>query len=456
MVNLNKNPRDGFGSRIGVIAAAAGSAVGLGNIWRFPYIAGENGGGAFLLIYLGFILAIGLPVMLAELTIGRRAQLNAVGSFKKLAPRKPWYLVGLMGIVAAFLILAFYSTIAGWTLEYLVQAIGNKFSGKSSEELKASFETFQSGTWRPLIWQFIFMFFTAFIVFSGVKNGIEKYAKILMPILLVLIFAMCIRSITLPGAEGGLNFLFKPDFSKITWSVVLDALGQAAFSLSIGMGTLITYGSYIQKSNNLPVIALQVTAADTLMAILAGVMIFPAVFAFNIDPAEGFGLVFIVLPNIFEQMPGGQFFSILFFVLLAIAALTSTVSVLEVVVAYFAEELKMSRRKATLIGSVSIFVIGVFATLSFGPLSDFLIFNRTLFGWFDFISANVLLPLGALLIVVFVGWFMGKKNVWSEISNDGVFKSRLLPLFMFIIKIVAPLAIATVFLYGLGVLNFLD
>jgi NSS family neurotransmitter:Na+ symporter len=454
MAHINNSPRDSFGSKLGVVAAAAGSAVGLGNIWRFPYVAGENGGGAFLLVYLGFILAIGFPVMLAELTIGRRAQLNALGSFKKLAPGKPWYLVGLMGIVAAFLILAFYSTIAGWTLEYLAQAIGNGFSGKSSNALKESFEVFQSGTFRPLLWQLIFMFLTAYIVFSGVKKGIEKYTKILMPILLLLIIVMSIRSITLPGAEGGLNFLFKPDFSKITWPVVLDALGQAAFSLSIGMGTLITYGSYIQKNNNLPGIALQVTAADTFMAILAGVMIFPAVFAFNIDPAEGFGLVFIVLPNIFEQMAGGYFFSILFFTLLAIAALTSTVSVLEVVVAYFSEELNMSRKRATIIGAAAISIVGVFATLSFGPLKEFIFFERSIFAWFDYLSANVFLPLGALLIVVFVGWFLGKKNVKAEISNEGKFKVRLFPLFLWIVRLVAPIAIAIVFLYGLGVFSF--
>ncbi len=454
MATLNNAPRDSFGSKIGVIAAAAGSAVGLGNIWRFPYVAGENGGGAFLLIYLGFILAIGFPVMLAELTIGRRAQLNALGSFKKLAPGKPWYLVGLMGIVAAFLILAFYSTIAGWTLEYLIQAIGNQFAGKSPVDFTLSFEAFQSHAWRPLVWQMVFMFLTGYIVFSGVKKGIERYTKILMPILLVLIIVMAVRSVTLPGAEGGLNFLFKPDFSKITWPVILDALGQAAFSLSIGMGTLITYGSYIQKDNPLPNIALQVTAADTLIAILAGVMIFPAVFAFNIDPAEGFGLVFIVLPNIFEQMAGGYFFSILFFVLLAIAALTSTVSVLEVVVAYFSEELNMTRNKATVIGSVGITIVGVFATLSFGPLRNFLIFNRTIFGWFDYLSANVLLPIGALMIVVFVGWFLGKKNVKDEITNEGSLRVRLFPIFLWIVRLVAPIAIAVVFLYGINVLRF--
>lgn len=453
MANLDLVARDSFGSRIGVVAAAAGSAVGLGNIWRFPYVTGQNGGGAFLLVYLCFILAIGFPVMLAELTIGRRAQKNALGSFKKLAPGKPWYLVGLMGIVAAFLILAFYSTIAGWTLEYLFQAIGNGFDGKSSVQLKNSFETFQAGIFRPLMWQMVFMFLTGYIVFSGVKKGIEKYTKILMPILLVLIIIISIRSLTLSGAKEGLIFLFKPDFSKITWPVILDALGQAAFSLSIGMGTLITYGSYIQKDNNLPVTALQVSAADTLIAILAGVMIFPAVFAFNIDPAEGFGLVFIVLPNIFEQMAGGYFFGILFFVLLAIAALTSTVSVLEVVVAYFSEELNMTRRKATILGSVAISLIGIFATLSFGPLANLKLLDRTIFGWFDFLSANILLPLGAIFIVLFVGWYLGKKNVKEELSNNGTVKLPLLNIFMIIVKVIAPLAIAMVFIYGLGLIG---
>jgi NSS family neurotransmitter:Na+ symporter len=293
------------------------------------------------------------------------------------------------------------------------------------------------------------MFLTGFIVFSGVKKGIEKYTKILMPILLVLIVAMSIRSVTLPGSAEGLKFLFYPDFSKITWKVVLDALGQAAFSLSIGMGTLITYGSYVQKSNNLPSIAFQVSAADTLIAILAGVMIFPAVFAFKIDPAEGFGLVFIVLPNIFAQMPGGYFFAILFFILLAIAALTSTVSVLEVVVAYFSEELKMTRAKATIIGSVAISALGVFATLSFGPLKENFIFGKTIFGWFDYLSANIFLPLGAIFIVVFVGWYLGKKVFIDEITSQGTFRIRVAGLLLIVLKFIAPIAIAMVFIYGI-------
>lgn len=453
MAKIELPERDSFSSKLGVVAAAAGSAVGLGNIWRFPYVAGENGGGAFLLIYLGFIFAIGFPVMLAELTIGRRAQRNALGSFKKLAPGKPWYLIGLMGIVAAFMILAFYSTIAGWTLEYLIQAFSNGFAGKSADQLKESFEVFRGGSIRPIIWQLAFMMLTAFIIYKGVKNGIEKYTKVLMPVLVFLIIVICIRSLTLDGAKEGMAFLFKPDFSKITWPVILDALGQAAFSLSIGMGTLITYGSYIRKDTNLPSTALQVTTADTLIAILAGVMIFPAVFAFNIDPAEGSGLVFIVLPNIFEQMPGGYFFSIIFFTLLSIAALTSTVSVLEVVVAYFSEELKMSRGKATIIAASAITVVGLFATLSFGPLKDATILDRTVFEWFDYLSANLLLPLGAILIVIFVGWYLGKKNVKDEITNQGELRGRFINVFMMIVKFIAPIAITLVFIYGLGLIG---
>ncbi len=444
--------RDSFGSSIGVIAAAAGSAIGLGNIWRFPYLTGQNGGGAFLLIYLGFIIAIGFPVMLAELAIGRRGQKNAMGTFKKLAPGKPWFIIGLMGIVAAFMILAFYSSIAGWTLEYLVQAVSNGFSGRSSLELKDTFESFQAAPFRPVLWQLVFMFLTGYIVFSGVKKGIEKYSKILMPVLFLLIIVISIRSLTLPGAGAGLDFLFRPDFSKITWKVLLAALGQAAFSLSIGMGTLITYGSYINKNINMPSTAIQVTAADTFIAILAGIMIFPAVFAFNIDPAEGTGLVFIVLPKIFGQMPGGYFFAILFFILLGIAALTSTVSMLEVVVAYFSEELNLTRKKASIISSLAISIVGIFATLSFGPLRGVKIFNKSIFDLLDYISISILLPLGAVLIVLFVGWFLGKENVMEELSNEGKLKVKFFRIFMLIVKFIAPIAIALVFIYGLGLI----
>jgi len=451
MANVDFSKRDSFGSKFGVIAATAGSAVGLGNIWRFPYVAGESGGGAFVLIYLSFIFIIGVPVMLSEFTIGRRANLNTVGAFKKLAPGKPWYLIGIMGLVAAFFILAFYSTIAGWTLEYIVKAFSNGFENQDTTII---FESFKSSTFRPLLWQFVFMILTAWIVFSGVKDGIEKYTKILMPLLFVLIVVMCIRAVTLPGATKGLEFLFKPDFSKITWGVVLEALGQAAFSLSIGMGALITYGSYIRKDNNLSVTAVQVSIADTLIAILAGVMIFPAVFALGMDPQAGPGLVFQVLPELFMKMPGGYIFSIIFFVLLAVAALTSTVSLLEVVVAFASEELKITRKKATIIGAISIWLVGIITTLSFSNLNDVKLFDKTIFDLLEYIAANILLPVGALFIVIFLGWFLGKKVVADELSNQGAIKMKFFGLFMFIIKFIAPIAITLVFLNSIGLIKF--
>lgn len=455
MTNNDLPSRDSFGSKFGAIAAAAGSAIGLGNIWRFPYVAGENGGAAFLFLYLAFIAAIGIPVMLSEFYIGRSSQRNPVGAFKKLAPKKPWYLVGIMGVSAAFMILAFYSAVAGWTLEYIYNSIMNSFDGKSSAELGQMFDNFRSNSYRPLLWQLIFMMLTAFIVFSGVKNGIEKYAKILMPVLLVILFILVIRSVTLPGAKAGLSFLFKPDFSKITPDTILKALGQAFFSLSIGMGTLITYGSYIRKRDNLGLTAVSVSIADTLIAILAGVAIFPAVFAFSgIEPAEGEGLVFKILPTIFQQMPGGYVFSLMFFILLAVAALTSTISVLEVAVAYFSEELKIGRKKATIIATMSISLLGVLCVLSDSALSDFKIFENTIFQLFDFTSANILLPLGGLLIVLFVGWIVSKENLKAELSNQGTLKAKYFLIFRFIIRYIAPIAIAIVFLNGIGLINF--
>jgi neurotransmitter:Na+ symporter, NSS family len=454
MANPDANKRDNFGSRIGIIAAAAGSAIGLGNIWRFPYVAGENGGAAFLIIYVLFIIAIGLPIMLSELLIGRRAQKNAFGSFKLLKPGQPWYLFGLVCVGAAFMILAYYSTIAGWTLEYLLQATLNGFSGKSTPELENMFSSFHRGGMMPVVWQGVFMFMTAFIVFRGIKKGIEKYTKILMPLLFVLIIIICIRSISLPGAGEGLKFLFNPDFSKINANVILEALGQAAFSLSIGMGVLITYGSYVSRKDNLTQSAYAITAADTIIAILAGIAIFPAVFAFGIKPDEGPALIFITLPNIFQSMPGGYFWAIIFFILLAIAALTSTISILEIVVAYVSEELKLSRKKATIVSATLIYMLGIFCTLSQGPLDNLGLFGKNLFSIFDYLAANIILPLGALIIAVFTGWFLGKRNVRDEITNGGLFKGRLFSTFMTIIRFVAPIAIAIVFLNGLGLIDF--
>lgn len=455
MAGISPNKRDNFGSKFGVIAAAAGSAVGLGNIWKFPYELGNNGGGAFLVFYLIFVAMIGIPVMIAEFSIGRNGQRNPIGSFKFIKPGKPWFLVGVMGVGAAFMIFAFYGSVAGWTLEYLFQSVKGGFEGKNPDELNSMFTNFVEDPIRPIVWQVIFVVLTTSVVIAGVKNGIEKYTKILMPVLVVIILILVVRSVTLPGAGEGLKFLFKPDFSKINATVILSALGQAFFSLSLGMGTIITYGSYINRNTNLGTTAIQVSIADTLIAILAGVAIFPAVFAFGINPSQGEGLIFVTIPTIFEQMPGGYFFSILFFILLSVAALTSTISLLEVIVSYFSEEYKISRKKAALIASSIILVLGILCTMSNGGiLKDFMIFGYSIWGLLEFASADILLPLGGFFIVIFVGFFMGKKRVMDELTNNGTIKARLLPVALFLIRFVAPVGIALVFLNIIGLLKF--
>jgi neurotransmitter:Na+ symporter, NSS family len=446
--------RGSFGSKFGVIAATAGSAVGLGNIWRFPYITGENGGGAFLLIYLFFVLLIGLPVMMSELAIGRSTQRNAFGAFRMLKPGSKWFLVGVMGIVAAFMINSFYSVVAGWTLEYFFKAIGNQFEGKNPEEIQLLFSEFQNSSWRPLLWATLFIALSASIVIAGIEKGIEKYNKILMPMLLVIIIVLGIRSVTLPGAEKGLSFLFNPDFSKITGSTILVALGQAFFSLSIGMGTLITYGSYIKKNDNLGTSVISVAMADTLIAILAGVAIFPAVFSFGISPDSGPDLVFKTLPNIFAQMHGGYIFSLLFFFLLIVAAVTSTVSILEVVVAYLTEELKLARKKATIWASLAIVFLSFLCSLSLYRMPQIKIGNLSFFNFMDFTSSNILLPLGGFFIVLFVAWFFGSKKLFNELSFNGAQRAWYFPAYLFIIRYLAPIAIGLVFLNGLGFVKF--
>jgi NSS family neurotransmitter:Na+ symporter len=441
--------RDGFGSKVGIIAAAAGSAVGLGNIYRFPCELGNNGGGAFLLVYLMIVVCLGVPVMLSELIIGRRTQKNPIGAFKMLKPRSAWPVIGYMGVFCAFIIMAFYSTVAGWTLEYIVKAVGNQFQGKELAVIEQEFADFHNMGWRNVLWQSIFIFLTAFVVFKGVADGIEKYSKVLMPLLIIILIILAIRSVTLPGARDGLAFLFHPDFSKITGSVLISALGQVFFSLSMGMGVLITYGSYIKKDDNLTTTALSVTLSDTLVAVLAGIVIFPAAFSFGVKPTEGMGLVFSTLPMIFNQMAGGYFFCIIFFVLLAVAALTSTISLLEVIVAYFVEELHLKRRWATVIAALGCMVLGVFASLSLRDGTSLTIAGMSFFDSLDFLSAKILLPIGAFFIVIFVGWILGKSKFFEEITNEGGLKLSVKGVIFFIIRFLAPLAIAFIFITGL-------
>ena len=444
-----KNKRDGFGTKLGVIAAAAGSAIGLGNIYRFPCELGNNGGAAFLLVYFAVVVFLGIPVMLSELVIGRRSGSNSVGAFKKLAPKTAWPVVGYMGVLCGFIIFAFYSTVSGWTLEYIVKAVTNSFHGKDLATIEQDFADFHNMGWRNVMWQAVFIFLTGFVVFKGVKDGIEKYAKILMPLLLVILIVLGIRSSTLPGAREGLTFLFRPDFSKINAEVLISALGQGFFSLSLGMGVLITYGSYVKKSDNLTSTAFSVVLADTLIAVLAGIVIFPAAFSFGIRPTAGMGLVFNTIPMIFNQMAGGYVFCIIFFVLLAIAALTSTISLLEVVVAYLTGELHMKRQWATVVACAATMLIGAFASLSLMEGTPFAIGGRSVFDLMDFVSSNVLLPLGGMLIVIFVGWRLGKLKFFSEVTNEGQLKSPMKWVIFFIIRYLAPLAIAVIFIRGI-------
>jgi NSS family neurotransmitter:Na+ symporter len=434
----NDLKRDGFSSRFGIIAAAAGSAIGLGNIWRFPYVLGESGGAAFLLTYLMFVFIIGIPVMMSELLIGRMGQKNIIGTFKKLAPGKPWFLTGIMGVGVAFMILSFYSVLGGWTLEYVYSSIERTLGIGHPGSFNQEYVQMKSSFVDSAGWVILFLVITAVIVLGGVKNGIEKYSKILMPMLLGIIILLDIRALTLPGASEGVAFLFKPDFSKLTSEVILKALGQAFFSLSIGMGVMATYGSYINKSEKLGTTAFSVSISDTLIALLAGIAIFPAAFAFGIKPDSGPDLVFITLPNIFNQLPAGAFLALLFFMLLAIAALTSSISLLEVVVAYFTEELKMKRKVATLVATFSMILLALLCT---GYAS--------VFTAFDYISSNIILPLGGILIVLFAGWYLGRNQVKAELEAGG-HRFKLFPLFWFVIRFLAPIAIAIVFLNGLG------
>jgi NSS family neurotransmitter:Na+ symporter len=446
-----ENYTRGFSSNIGAMLAAAGGAVGLGNIWRFPYMLGQNGGGAFLLVYVFFVILIGVPLMMTEFIIGRRAQSNVVGAYRKLSHgRKGWVTLGIFGIVAAFLIYAFYSVVAGWTLNYIVMACSGQLSGKEPEIITQLFKSFTQGSFWPLVNQAFFLILTASVIVMGVQKGIEKVSKILMPILFILLILMSVRSLTLgAGAKEGLAFLFNPDFSKLTGSSILAALGQSFFSLSIGMGAMVTYGSYIRKEDKLFNTSLWIAGCDSLVAILAGIVIFPAVFAFGMNPASGPELVYIVLPNVFNSMPAGTLFAVIFFVLLGIAALTSTISLLEILVAFGVEEFHWKRGVASFFSTLLVFLIGAFCNLSFGPLKDATLFGKTIFDLFDLITASYLMPIGALLMTIFLGWFFPKVEVKDELSNGGTLKVKAFELYYFVLRFIAPLALGVIIISGI-------
>ena len=410
--------REKWGSKTGFILAAAGSAIGLGNIWKFPYIAGENGGASFIIVYLICIAIIGLPVLIAEILIGRTTQRDPVGAFYKLSSSKLWASVGGMGIVGGFLILSFYAVIAGWAVGYIVEAVLGNFNS-FTEPTSASdhFNSLVGNIYWILGYFTFFMIVTMVIVYAGIQKGIERGSKIMMPILLLLLIILMIRGITLEGASAGMDFLWNPDWSKIDAQSVLIALGHAFFTLSLGMGAMLTYGSYMSKKDSVPNSALQIVILDTAIALIAGVAIFTSVFAVGLDPAAGPGLIFHTLPSVFIKMPGGYIFSILFFVLLTIAALTSSISLLQVVVSYFVDERKWNRHTAVTVLAGFIFLLGVPSALSYNVLSDFKIFGLNFFDLVDFIASNVILPLGGMLIAIFVGWVWGFDKVIVNVKE---------------------------------------
>jgi neurotransmitter:Na+ symporter, NSS family len=450
--------REKWGSKVGFVLAAAGSAIGLGNIWKFPYIAGENGGASFVLVYLICITVIGLPVLIAEILIGRTTQRNPVGAFYKLSNSKIWAALGGLGVVAGFLILSFYAIIAGWSLGYIVEAIlGNFYIWPEPAAAADHFHNLVSNPLWIIGYFSLFMIMTIAIVYAGVQKGIERSSKIMMPILFLLLIILMIRGLTLDGAEAGLNFLWNPDWSKITPSTILLALGHAFFTLSLGMGAMLTYGSYMSDDDNIPRAAFQIVTLDTLMALIAGMAIFTAVFASGLDPAAGPGLIFHTLPGVFAKMPGGYFFAILFFILLSIAALTSSISLLEVVVSYFVDEKNWKRHNAAIVLGFIIAVIGLPSVLSFNILADFKIFNLNFFDLVDFLASNVLLPFGGLLISVFVAWIWGFDKVLPNLKNGAeklfIKYPWAITTWKIFLKYLSPVLIFLVFLHSIGLLE---
>ncbi len=454
---MHNNDRANFGSKIGAILAAAGSAVGLGNIWRFPYETGSHGGAAFILVYLGCVLLLGLPIMMAEFTIGRHSKASTGKAYQVLAPGTPWKWVGFMGVLVGLLILGYYSVVAGWTLEYTLEALTNGFANKTPDEFIASFQEFSQHPFRPLIWLLIFLLATHYVVVKGVKKGIERSSKILMPVLFILIIVLAACSVSLPNADKGLDFLLKPDFSKVNADVFLGAMGQAFFSLSLGMGCLSTYASYFNSETKLGKTALSVGVIDTLVAVLAGLIIFPAAFSVGIQPDAGPSLVFITLPNVFQQAFGSwpilaMILSLMFYVLLALAALTSTISLHEVVTAFLQEQFGVERKKGAIWVTSFCLLTGIISSLSLGVWSEYTIGGLNFFDLLDFITAKFMMPVGGLLIALFVGWYLKRSVSYDEMTNYGLQKAPYFSVYMFILRYLAPIAIAMIFVNELGLL----
>ena len=450
--------RANFGSKLGVILATAGSAVGLGNVWRFPYMAGENGGAVFIIIYIVCVLLLGIPCMISEFIVGRHGAANTARAYRRMSGDGVWSLIGYMGVLTGFLITGYYAVVSGWCLQYIWASLIGHLQG-DPEYFRQYFAELSTDPVKPVLWTVVILGLAYLIIEHGVRSGIERASKLMMPTLLFLLFVIVAASCMLPGAERGIEFLFKPDMSKLTSDVFLGALGQSFYSLSIAMGCLCTYASYFSRQTNLTTSAVQIGIIDSLVAILAGLMIFPAAFSVGVSPDSGPSLIFITLPNVFQQafsgMPVvGYVISLLFFILLSLAALTSLMSLHEVSTAFCQEELNVSRRRAALIVTVATCVVGAFCSLSLGAVGGLTFFGKSLFDWFDFVTGQIFLPVVGFLTCIFIGWFVPHKVVRDEFTNWGTLRSlwytRCFHCYLFLVKYVCPLAILFIFLHQFG------
>ncbi|MFB5284432.1 sodium-dependent transporter [Peribacillus sp. Hz7] len=446
---MNKS-QEQWTSKLGFILAAAGSAIGIGVIWKFPYMVGTNGGGLFFLMFILFTLIIGAPILITEFIIGRRTQKDAVRAYKELAPGTPWTLIGYCGVIASIILLSFYSVVGGWILSYLIRSVTNSLSNLTQQQYGDLFNTIISNPYETVIAQLIFMLITILVVQGGIQQGIEKASKYMMPALFILFLVLLVRSLTLDGAMEGVKFFLKPDTSVLSEQTVLLALGQAFFTLSIGISVMVTYASYLNKNEDLTKSALSVVGLNIFIALLAGLVIFPAVFALGFDPASGPGLVFVVLPAVFNEIAFGSVFMFIFFILILFATLTSAFSILEIVVAAMVKGDEAKRKKSSWVAGILVFIIGIPSALSFGVLSHITLFNKSIFDIADFLVSNIALPVGALFISLFVGFQLKKLHVEEEFLSGSSYGKKVFKAWYFLIRYIAPIAIAIVLLSSIG------
>ena len=444
---MSNEKRASFGGKLSAILVAAGSAIGLGSIWRFPYMAGEHGGAAFLLVYLLCVFVVGIPVMLAEFSVGRHTKMNAVGGYRSLS--KPWRLLGYCGVIGAMFISGYYYIVAGWSLEYMVSSVFGPLY-KSGDSFTDQFASFQA-SWRQILYTIIFILLTHLIIMRGVEKGIEKASKVMMPALFVILIIMAVRVAFMPGAAEGYRFFLEPDFEKaFSAKTIFMAIGQAFFSLSVGMGCMVTYASYFKKDNKLASTSFSVALLTLLVAVMAGLVIFPAVFSAGLEPTEGASLIFVTLPEIFKDMPFASLWSVVFFILLTMASLTSTISFHEVLTAYFLEEFKLSRKNATRVTSGISIALCLLSLLLVFDIDMLELKNISFFDIFDYVTANVLMPLGGLFTCIFVAWRMKPDFLRNEMTNYGELRGRAFPLLYYTLKYVTPLLIIYIFVKNLG------